>query len=230
MAELRQTVSMFRNFAKNLYKNASSGKLENIWLEGRYGWRTLLYDIEDINKMLQNVDTQRKRFKESVGTSIREQEIVTVGVSLGGAGSCEMTQTDEYYIGLRGTVVADITPPDFAFNPITTAWELKTLSFVTDWLINVGQYLEAMSFLTFSSAYYAAGGHEVIIYRMVEVASVTPATGWSLSVTGQAESVRSLTVRSPTQVSTNPLLQLRLDAYKVTDLVALTVQAIRRKF
>ena len=229
MAELRQTVSMFRNFAKNLYSNASSGKLENIWLEGRYGWRTLLYDIEDINKMLQNVDTQRKRFRESVGTSIREREITTVPGSLGGAGTYDMIWTDEYYIGLRGTVVADITPPDFAFNPITTAWELKTLSFVTDWLVNVGQYLEAMSFLTFASQHYAAGGHEVTILRKGEITNVTPATNWSMTLSGSAEAYRRTTVRSPTQVSTNPLLQLRLDSFKVADLVALTVQALRGK-
>lgn len=228
MAELRQTVAMFRNFVSNFAKNASSGKLENIWLEGRYGWRTLMYDVEDINKMLTNIDSKRSRFKESVGTTVKEVITTPTIWGLAEGGVVNLTRTDNIYIGVRGTVVADITPPDLAFNPITTAWELKTLSFVVDWLWNVGQFLEAMSFLTFSSEHYAAGGHQIDVIRQYTVDSVTPHTNWSFTCSGRADFFRSWTIRTPTQVSTNPLLQLRLDSLKVLDLVALATQALWR--
>jgi len=228
MAELRQTYAMFSNFVGNFAKNASSGKLENIWLEGRYGWRTLMYDIEDINKMLQNIDAKRTRFKESVGTTVKE--VIQTPFLWGQAegGNVDFTRTDTIFIGLRGTVVADVEPPDLSFNPITTAWELKTLSFVVDWIVNVGQFLEAMSFLIISTQHYAAGGREISVIREYTIDSVTPHSGWSYTCEGRSDSFRRWTMRIPTTVSNNPLLQLRLDGWKALDLVSLAVQAFRK--
>jgi hypothetical protein len=228
LLELRQTVAMFRNFIKNFMRHLKSGQIENIYLEGRYGWRTLLYDIQDINKMISSIDSERRRFKESVGTNLRETEESFASAGFGAAGTARLKVVDEYFIGLRGTVVADIEPPKVAFNPITTAWELMTLSFVVDWILNVGQWLESMSFLALSSRHYAASGHEVICIRKATVEDVKPSPGWNLSVSGEANSYRKWTLRTPTQVSYNPLIQLRLDGFKVLDLVSLVLQALKR--
>lgn len=228
VVELRRTVSMFRDFVKNLLNNISSGRLENSWLEGRYGWRTLLYDIEDIQKALTSLSDKRTRFRESSGTQVSWDTFSSPVKTMGGAGSITFSQRTSYQIGLRGTVVADISPPLFAFNPVTTIWEATRLSFVIDWVFNVGQFLESLSFLALSQQYYAGGGYQVLAERNISVGSTSPNQYWNISVSGDAQYNYDLVLRTPMSVSTKPLFNLRLDELKVADLLALLLQQLRR--
>lgn len=225
-AELTKTIVMFRGFISRITQLALSGKLESLWLEGRYGWRTLWYDMKDIDKAIQNLDEGRKRFRDKVGTTIsgsstRVDSIITSYGTL----TLNTAYTDK--IGIRGTVVADIEPPRFQFNPITTAWELMRLSFVVDWVINVGQFLEGLSFLALAREYTAAGGLS-ITRKYSQTSSLALTAGcfgnWNTSSEGEGTLVR----RVPSSVSTIPLPKLRLDGFKVLDLIALLIQAISR--
>jgi hypothetical protein len=228
IAELKQTLAMFRSIATRLIDKLRSGKLEDIWLEGRYGWRTLYFDIIEVSEMLSNLDCDRKRFMESAGITHEVRKAYNMPYVLGGAGTYSCSYVDDWSVGLRGTVVADVTPPKFRFNPITTAWELVRLSFVIDWVLNIGQALSALSFLLISHKHYSAGGIKVILQRSVSVGNFAPASGWTGSISGSAYAKYEWTRREPASVSLFPQYLVRLDFYKILDLLALIVQAIRK--
>jgi len=225
-AELTKTVAMFRGFVGRVIRQASSPKgLASLWLEGRYGWRTLAYDLIDIDKAIRNLDDGRKRYRDRVGGNT-SQYLTTTHTNGAAWGTLTCTAHINRKIGVRGTIVADIEPPRFGFNPVTTAWELITLSFVIDWIVNVGQFLEAMSFLALSRAYVAAGGIMIEdditqTSSFAKAGNVSPGY-WSLQTHAKATFIR----RIPSAVDPIPLPKLRIGALKVGDLVALLVQKV----
>lgn len=230
LAELRQVVAMFRGIVPRIAELIRKGRLDNLWLEGRYGWRTLLYDIEDLNKAIISLNVNRKaRAKDRVGTGERWTSIHPIQYKSNNVGSWEVHIHDEWEASLRGSMVADFSPSRFQFNPITTAWELTRLSFVVDWIVNIGGYLEAMSFLTLSSEYAAAVGWKVTCKRTMEVENLSWNAGYTGSITGEAVCEASYTLRIPASVSKLPQFRLNLDWLKVTDLLALIYQALRGK-
>lgn len=228
IAELRQTLAMFTNLAQRFIAKLRSGKLEDIWLEGRYGWRTLYFDMVDVQDMLSNLDDERKRFRESCGMTFDEQRVHSQAYALGSAGDYDVVWTDTWRVGLRGTVVADVDPPKVQFNPLTTAWEIVRFSFIVDWFLNVGQALAALSFLLISHEYYAAGGIQVALTRETSVGNFRANADWTGAISGSSTATYIWTHREPTSVSLFPLTSVRLDAYKIVDLLALIVQAIRK--
>lgn len=233
LAELHKTVRMFKNFLTNFRKLASDpDQIYKSWLEGRYGWRILMYDLQDIQKALAGVDQSRTRFKRRHGRSFSFSEEVTFNEDFGFA-DITTTYVDEWDVSVRGNVVADIMPPAFRFNPITTGWELITFSFVIDWIVNIGQWLESLSFLALTHDYRAAGGHAVSYTRQYKSHQTTFKDGdgygmWSGTVEHTAQAACKFVTRNPLTVSLYPHISPNLDAFKVLDLVALAMQAIRR--
>jgi hypothetical protein len=220
LAELHKVRDMVRGFLPRLISCLTRGRIDQIWLEGRYGWRTLIYDIQDIHDALQNFDEKRKRYSERVGRTYRSTDVVQYQTNWTSS-THYFTQTTNWEIGVRGAVTADISPPRWSFNPITTAWELLTLSFVVDWIINVGQALEAMSFIALSSDYEAAGGYFVKAERTL----VLDNTDWNDTFSGTAGQssfcTRTFTLRRPTSVPSTPSISVNLDLFKIADLVAI---------
>lgn len=243
LAELKQARRMFERlvprFVETLQRILRDAKLSNwkaltmtlsnLWLEGRYGWRTLVMDLEDLSEVLQNIDEKRKRYSERSGTSFTDITSDS-GTRVHGETQTSWIRTISYDISVRGSVTADISPPKFAFNPVTTAWELTRLSFVIDWLLDVGQALESLSFLALSSEHTASIGYNVD--KRVDIACTLEDApgGTAYTVDGGTSTYTSKhvwTSRSPTTVSSIPHLKLRLNAWKVVDLLALIRQALK---
>lgn len=249
-AELEKTVQMFRNLvgglASFLYKlpkgdfpsKLLSGKLTSVdrmthvpfnkWLELRYGWRTLIYDMQDFARYVVGVNDGRKRFNERVGSTTTSETYLDF-TYVHSPGTVNLRQTLSKKVGTRGSIVADIEPPKLAFNPVTTAWELVTLSFVVDWFLDVGQWLEGLSFLAIERQYVAAIGYHEEIKKTVVTTSVVPAAGYTYSWYPYSEWTGSVTWRDPATVPLLPLISVRLNAFKVYDLVALAVQRFIRR-
>lgn len=219
-AELNKTLSMFRNALSNLNRNLSRGYSDKMWLEARYGWRQLFFDMKDIEKALSSINDGRKRYREAAGSSMSWTESGTLTTTWA---SCTQywPLVNQITLNARGTVVADYEPPRISLNPIKTGWELITLSFVVDWFVNVGQWIDSMTFLVFSSQYTAAQGFQVQYSRTVTSPSVVFNKYYSGSVTGQSQWDCTLQVRYPCSVPLTPLVKLRLDASKVADLLAI---------
>lgn len=226
-AELHKTVRMFKDVVQKLRSAASSREALNAWLEGRYGWRILMYDIIDINKALRNVDGGRTRFKKRNGES---EKLTSISYETVTFSSVEMVfkYVDTVNISYRGSVIADIKAPDVQLNLPITLWEIVPYSFVLDWVVNVGRWLEALSFLALTSNYAAAWGIKFDHTRTTTVQSITAQSGYSeAELDFAATSQCSYVVRTPSVIPTTPLVSVNIDAFKVMDLVALLMQRLR---
>lgn len=178
-AEFNKTVSMISRFKGNvlqrgerIYQSLARRKIRpgqvtkagltafsESWLEYRYGWRTLSYDLQDISTSIQRLQGLKSRpkrgssFHSNVATYSQSNNQVVVGNAPGGApapivhlGSylCSLSQVRERSV--RGTVMVEALANDFGFiDPITTAWEIVPFSFIVDWFVNIGDLIKAYS-------------------------------------------------------------------------------------
>jgi hypothetical protein len=166
----------------------------------------------------------RTRHRESAGiggTHILDRSITREYSSAYDA----YTDLSEYTVNVRGVIVADFMPSRIILNPVTTAWELTTLSFVLDWFLNVGQALNALSFLALNDRYTASQGFSVTGRR-----TGSRTTTWKPTYSGttvqEVEQNWEVLSRKPCYISKIPLPKVRLDGAKVVDLIALAWQAV----
>lgn len=224
-AELKSTISMFLTIGQSLL-NLLKGDLAGSWLQYRYGWRTLYYDLLDITKAIQSIDDGRKRYREACGGSFTDDRTIALPWNWT---SSYGTVTVEAALSLsaRSVVVADIEPPKVSFNPAITAWELVKYSFIIDWFVNVGQWLASMSFLIFSSGYEAGNGYKATLTSTASVTSVTPKSGWTITTCSTNQVTQAaMKKRWPTSVPYSLTTSTRLDVSRVIDLIALVFQRL----
>lgn len=251
VAELRQVVSMFTRMIPNLLGHwhawvafcrrskdnidPLTSSLVNDWLQGRYGWRVLMYDIRDIQELVENMEKEQKtRVKERVGATHTFKEIFLESYE---DASIQILQqyVTETEVSLRGSIIADVIPPKIQTNFFVTGWELISFSFVLDWFISFGKWLSAMSFLALEDEYTASASRYFTGKQQVLTSAVfkTPATGLVYSYENFSDTVvNNLFVvkdRRPVIVPYLPRTRLNLDFFKVTDLVALLIQALGKR-
>lgn len=234
LAELASVRSMFMKTGKrllDLVKGRNIGysytRLANDWLEARYGWRTLVFDIMSLNKAIRNLNSSRQRYSEKRGTQTSNTENVA-SVTSAPPSLVDHNRYDKVTVGLRGSVTADIEVPQFQFNPLQTAWELVPFSFVVDWFLTVGKTISAASFLAYKSQYSASVGTFAEIDRTVTSVHRTTAAVW-----GTWEQVGTclarIESRQPCSVPLTPHFTLNLNPYKIVDLCGMLVQQLGRK-
>lgn len=156
-------------FRRRRYKQAAnilglrkppSGQLASHWLAYKYGWTPLLSDavgmVELVSQQVSGYRARKPRFtvKASRRLSGPLKFTVTNGFSLFGAGSTSFSgrQTLKANAGLLLEVVFQDSALASQLglgvtDPILTAWELVPFSFVFDWFVGVGQWLESASAL-----------------------------------------------------------------------------------
>lgn len=248
LAEFHQIVRMFRDIVPRFlryYKDVMEirkkphlylklgYKSADEWLQARYGWRILIYDIKEVNELIDSIDKEsRSRVKDRAGGSFtytRDDSFVV------GAGTFQRNFSDvtTYNLSVRGAIIADFMPSRIQLNPFVTAWEIVPYSFVIDWLFNVGAGLNALSFLALNNQYTAARSFVLTGERVVSCDTSFLGGGWENDGWSNWDQIRvtekfEVTERRPTLVSPLPPLQLRLDWLKVTDLLALILQVIRK--
>lgn len=230
LAEITKTRDLLKDTFLKVIRLLRTGKVPNWgvpgqWLEYRYGWRTLLYDIEDLTSAIQSL-TETRKSKILSNRAGRTFSFTRNSVLYDSDSSGDWTATFEEFvrISIRGSVSAQFKPPTFSFNPFITGWELIPFSFVFDWFINVGQWLASMSFLTFAEQYSAAGGFKVDMTKTWEIKDFVPKTDFSGTFTKRSLASGSYVKRIPSSVPTFPQLSIRLDVFKYFDLVTLAQQ------
>lgn len=231
LAELHKTIAMFAGVISkliNILNARSPGTPWNLWLEGRYGWRILLFDLKSLDAALQNLDGERIRHSERASLFYTLKENSQYDTSTADIKSTWYTD-DTWEFSLRGTVAADASIPTFRFNPLTSAWELLKFSFVVDWLLNVGQALESLSFLMAASNYTAAEGFQVRLTRY-NTMSYTILTNVIVNSYTRASNVQAvLGKRTPCSIAKLPQVRLRINDFKILDLMALLLQTLGRR-
>lgn len=234
LVELHKVAALFKGLTKrvdklleNMFADEAVMRSASAWLEYRYAWRTLVFDMRDLHRAITSLDDQRKRFTDRVGYSHKIMQTDTF-LYEDRIGTQEWFIEDTIDISVRGSVSADINPPSFQFNPAVTGWEIIRFSFIIDWFLGVGTWLEALSFQVVASSYTAAGGTLVSFRRDVSPAGVTFSPNGTGDI-GQASGsfILNLTTRSPQQVPLRPFANVNLDVFKVVDLVALFSKAFR---
>lgn len=201
---------------------------QDAWLGARYGIRPLIYDLEGLQDAVISFDKQRSRYSSSSKDVMNPPAVQTVSVSNEGEFKLRRTQTHTCSMSMRGLVVADIKPAQYRFNLVTTAWELVPYSFVVDWFFDVGQALEALSFLTVADRHYAANGYKIECSSTDSYAAEDWIAGWSGDVRQDSQFKATYIARKPTFVSSLPQTKLNINTLKVIDSVALLRQLLRR--
>lgn len=197
------------------------------WLEGRYGWRTLWFDIVQLNKVLTDLGSyERSRYSQRAGTSHSFSETVLDRVVDNGPTRDHEVIIDSVEVSVRGNVTADINVSAFRFNALLTTYEIIPFSFIVDWVVDIGTALEAASFLAVSRKYVASYGYDINVTRQYtnNFVGVTDASVYDVHDSEWSYTTRGhLQVRNPTSVQLYPSTGLRLNRYKVLDLVSLIV-------
>lgn len=230
--ELPQLKRMFKSTAKkmvNLARGHSSKRVLDLWLEGRYGWRTLAYDVRDLDAAINDWDQSRKIYTERAGTSYSERSS-KVSTSSNRNATWAYEETFESNHSVRGSVAGRIEPARVIVDPIKTGWELVPYSFVMDWVYGVGVALDAMKFVNMASEYTGAIGtlskHKYEC-KLINP-SITPATSATHYQTyertpGLDQVELIVTNRLPSTVSYKPQLTGRLLTSDLgLDLIALS--------
>lgn len=190
------------------------------WLEGRYGWRLLCKDIEDIAYTLLTLDTkfhERQKWVEEVNLTWEEDLSYS-----------EETANDKRIYSdirsinasVRGLLVADFIPAKISVNPFVTGWEVIPYSFVVDWFLGVGQAISALSFLIVSDQYTAAWAYKYNCTRTGVLTHIPKGTNVydAYQTVDQTYEVIS---RNPCTVPTIPAFSNRFDLPKFIDLAGL---------
>lgn len=114
------------------------GKIANNWLELQYGWLPLVNDMYEGSKF---VESKLQTIKQSFSVSCQVDERCTNYCSTYMAKSC--VRRLQYIVELteRVPLSAQLGLTD----PLSIAWELLPYSFVIDWAMPIGPYLEAVT-------------------------------------------------------------------------------------
>lgn len=128
--------------------------LANNWLQLQYGWKPLLSDIEGFIKVMGNQMNgttdfvQKVRASGSVNRQVVSALPNTSGLHGSNNGKTTFTYrtTTKYVIRYRmdSPLTALFSQTGFT-NPINLFWELIPFSFVVDWFVPIGNYLEALN-------------------------------------------------------------------------------------
>lgn len=159
----------YREFRRGHFRNAARElglgwrDAPNRWLEYQYGWKPLLGDVYKATERLNEADRKNNsrtyyHVTEELKWEDKPKVLTTVnsGVAL----------ITESHVRVDAKIRFDFSPdPDMALfreldewgitNPMLIAWELVPFSFVVDWALPIGDYLNA---LTASKPFNFKGG------------------------------------------------------------------------
>lgn len=211
-----------------------SQEFSDMWLEYRYGWRTMAYDIQGAKAAYDALYRDAREY-------IRYTESQTVN------GPTTESQFDALLFGVmkgrrtyscRRTVRAGVGIEVFldspvSMDPLVTAYELTPWSFVLDWFFNVGDNLTAFSpfangnlawaFSTIVDEYTMTGDLSTDQYAAAN--SLSGGVPWT-TVFEAKKTIKTRKVENPTfNVSFRPNLNLS----KGVDLLAIATSMYARK-
>jgi hypothetical protein len=222
---------MFTGLKKRFIKaflSRSPNQWASIWLEGRYGWRTLAYDMQSVGKALDGLYNRSEFFKKTVGSDASFSDIVSKDVSINIA-TAHNVITTSYDVSFRGFAVTKTKTPSFGGSVVTTAWELLPLSFVLDWFVDTGSKLSYISQIPFLPKLVSGYGYKVTATKTISTTTsqdsgrVKIGGVWYQLDSNVASSTSTATykVRKPHTPNIIPNIRVNLDGYKISDLVAL---------
>lgn len=137
----------------------STKALSDAWLEHRYGWKPIFYDAESIMKEANKKASGRleRKVVRSTGRTTSDKtksfsNIPLVYIGWGATGAVRTSQKGSGSAGVIYEVVNRTATQELdriagtrARDLPATIWEVLPYSFVVDWFVNVGDWLQAIS-------------------------------------------------------------------------------------
>lgn len=133
--------------AKQLLNSSDAAlrKVGSRWMQLRYAIMPLLYSFEDVKAMLDNIGSVYHTVRKS---GVLEQDEI---------GEPDPGQTISLVEAVQDKVIVTVTvkaryspsgiqsylSDQLGLNPFVTAWELIPLSFVIDWFVNIGDWIQS---------------------------------------------------------------------------------------
>lgn len=260
LGELPETINFFvsiLNRAVNILKGSISEKraitkkfyvsrkdymeaLANFWMEMRYALRPLIYEIEGLEKALSKQlreirQTARGRFIS------HDSETTTREVDFGSDFKATEVKTVSWTRTSRAGVLYAATPSDISWysifgldQPLESIYELTKLSFVIDWIFNIGDILASWTpnahlrhLATWSTEEYVKETN----IQLTNLHRLAPAGFLFTTVESEIGSARSLhrykrRVPNPTQPMF-PQVRIKLDLAKLVDITLIARQVYR---
>lgn len=153
MSLFRKTVSVVGQSADSAIRVALRVKAKgplavarafaSAWLQYRYGWMPVLYSLSDALKAL---GLSEHHWEEGRAQQDISDTATNYQYEYTDDADRIFTETLVYTQSIRGWAASELKFQNaFGFDPLRTGYELLTFSFVLDWLIQVGTYLEAIS-------------------------------------------------------------------------------------
>lgn len=231
--ELKDTVRMFHGAfgrLKELLTAYDPSKIGDAYLSARYGMRPLLSDMQVITNSIFGL-----KQKASEGKTFTGQGVITSSASdtieaPGTAGG-----SNSYIIGIwqrntitsyRARVYSRIKPQELLINIPKTVYEVTRASFVLDWFINVGQWLDTMSAAVHHTDMTAAIGVKTIQTANLVGGRLRRTDGYTGQLSCSGTYAVTTTTRMPitVKIPATPDVRLNLDLLKVLDLTFMAKQ------
>ena len=196
-------------------------EFNQLWLEARYGWRPLVYDVQSLMSLLKDKadnELASKSAQLAVNLSAEESSVLDNG-NIRYERTVTRTGTATYH----AKVYYKDHMSAIGANPIITAYELTRFSFVMDWFINVGSWLQAMS----PREGYTELGISTSVkfdYTDTFIQTCSEGSGHTHNVSLTPSELRTNVlkyVRNPYSSIPLPHVNVNLNPFKVLDLIAL---------
>ncbi len=127
------------------YGNDARAAAANHWLQMQYGWKPLLNDVKNAAEQLAEINEDRKVGRVTSRSTLTTRNIGSYGTEVSPVGTAHRHQVQHESI----RYVWRFSPTELntlgslgLLNPLSVAWELVPLSFVVDWMLPIGRYLE----------------------------------------------------------------------------------------
>lgn len=146
---------------RTIHVNNSEDFLAKSWLEFSYGWRPLLKDVYDTSEAVASLMVDND-FKMQIASGNGEETFLNGSRSYNPDGTFWLERQESYQESVNVVVHFRLEAPPPVYvalglnNPALVAWELLPFSFVVDWFLPVGTFLEsftAFDGLSFHSGY-----------------------------------------------------------------------------
>lgn len=130
---------------KSVRKKIEMGDFSGAWLALRYGWLPLLKDIEEAMKYVESRTRNPRQLVFRSGHTVRS----TVNDCPVGPPTYVVQATRIRTIKYKYTLLEQVSTARSLglLNPAAVLWEKLPFSFVVDWFIPIGNYLDSVSFV-----------------------------------------------------------------------------------
>jgi hypothetical protein len=219
-----------------------SKRMSDVYLVGRYGVLPLLSDLESACKNLRR--RWNPRFTARGNASVQGQATSVKNVAAGYYGSFDLQASVTRSYDVRYGILYESDPYTRELaqlgltRPLSSAWQLMPWSFVGDWFVGVGKYLDALQPAGLTKTLSAWGSTRETTVIAVQPATYHPYgavpsnTTWTWSWSGAYLKTTVVKRRDPWDASipSHPALGSGFNAMRSGDFAALMLQRIRTKF